>query len=338
MNKTLLLIFSLVFPILIVEAQEIFDFEAKIDNRDRFIFKEVTYTNEKDNIKLSGTLILPKGEYKSIVTIVPGSGKDTRHSHFVLAESLLENNIGVFRFDERGVGKSEGVNSSGVLKLSSDLSAGISYLRKLEGLANKKFGVIGHSLGGLAAVDAYEKQKQIDFMVLWAAPVKKHSAFIKHQIESDNPFFGAITAETKQQKLEIVEIIHQQIIENKDLNAWDIYKKCKKILKDELDVKKSQFQVYIMPYVVEIVRADYEQTYASSNIPILYIIGSEDKFVSPKNSSDLIKEFNNPMVEFRMYKGLNHYMTNGELEGIAREVYHLDQQVKNEMIDWIKNR
>ncbi|MEL6561285.1 MAG: alpha/beta fold hydrolase [Bacteroidota bacterium] len=338
MHKSLLLIFALLFSFHVAEAQEIFDFEAKIENRDRFIFKEMNYSNKKDNINLSGTLILPKSDYESIVTIVPGSGKDTRHSHFVLAETLLENNIGVFRFDERGVGKSEGLISSGALKLSGDLSAGISYLKNQKELVDKKFGVIGHSLGGMAAIDAYEKQNQLDFLVLWAAPVKKNSAFVKHQIESENPFFGAITAETKQKKLEIVEIIHQQIIENEELNAWDIYKKCKKILKDQLEVKKSQFQVYIMPYVVEIVRANYEQTYATADVPVLYIIGTKDKFVSPRNSSDLIKEFDNSFIDFRLYEGLNHYMTIGELTGIAREVYHLDDQVKNDVVEWIKNR
>ena len=80
-------------------SQEIIFYEKEISNRENYEFYDYTILQKKDNIKLSGTLITPKTNYDKIVFIVPGSGKDSRNSHFILTEFLLKNNIAVFSFD-----------------------------------------------------------------------------------------------------------------------------------------------------------------------------------------------------------------------------------------------
>ncbi len=52
---------------------------------------------------------------------------DSRHSHYLLTQELLKNNIAVFRYDERGVGKSDGKFSTvtyGISKITNDLERG----------------------------------------------------------------------------------------------------------------------------------------------------------------------------------------------------------------------
>lgn len=106
MKNTLLLI--TIFFSFSANSQNVFEYEKEINNNEDYDFKEINFLNHDDNITISGTLIEPKLDYDKIIIIVPGSGKDTRNSHYVLAEALLKNNIAVFRFDERGIGKSQG--------------------------------------------------------------------------------------------------------------------------------------------------------------------------------------------------------------------------------------
>ena len=51
---------------------------------------------------------------------------------------FLKNNIGVYRFDERGVGKSEGKFTKSIDHLSYDLAYAIMHLKSLLKLQEKK--------------------------------------------------------------------------------------------------------------------------------------------------------------------------------------------------------
>jgi len=89
MKLTYLILFTLILQNL--SAQSIFPYEQKIIPTKDLIFEEISFINPEASIRLSGTLIYPKDGYQKIIMIVPGSGKDTRHSHFQLVESFLQN-------------------------------------------------------------------------------------------------------------------------------------------------------------------------------------------------------------------------------------------------------
>lgn len=332
------IIYLLLFIISIgLRAQTIYSYEDEIKSKTSFVFEDVEFINSEDDIKLSGTLILPKCDFNKIIIIVAGAGKDTRHAHYYLAEQLLENSIGVFRFDERGVGKSEGEYSAGVTMLSIDLSFAISHLRKRSELASKQIGVMGHSLGGLASIDNYKNNSQIDFLIQFATPVRKHGAFIKHQINVDNKFFTGIKGDSKQDKLQIVELVHALILENEEDNAQEICKKAKKAIGKKYGFKKCQYGGYIQPYILETVRKDYEETYRTIDIPTLYIIGSKDQFVSPKNSIELLDEFGNTNIRIRQFEGLNHYLNKEELTSLTKSIYKMERGAVDEILNWLSS-
>ena len=131
----------LLFTVHLSVCQTIFSHERKIKNIENYISKEIGFYNSVDDLKISGTLITPKSEYKKIIIIVPGSGKDTRNSHYKLTEEFLKNNIGVYRFDERGVGKSEGKFTKSIDHLSYDLAYAIMHLKSLLKLQEKKIDI-----------------------------------------------------------------------------------------------------------------------------------------------------------------------------------------------------
>ena len=74
--------------------------------------KKSAIRNEKDNIKIAGTLTVPRGGGKyPAVLLITGSGSQDRnetiagHRPFlVLADHLTRNGIAVLRVDDRGIG------------------------------------------------------------------------------------------------------------------------------------------------------------------------------------------------------------------------------------------
>jgi len=132
-----------------MNAQEMNVYEKPIKNISSYNFEEIDFYDKKT--KLSGTLISPKTDYDKIVIITPGTGADTRHSHYILTEKLLENGIAVYRYDDRGIGKSKGRYQRQVKINSRDLYYAFHNLKNIPALSLKKIGVIGHSMGGLCS-------------------------------------------------------------------------------------------------------------------------------------------------------------------------------------------
>lgn len=200
--KILLLTFIFISANQLV-AQKSNEFEKELQNADRYNFEEINFIDAENNTKLSGTLIFPKKDYSKIVVIVPGSGKNTRNSHYILAEELLKNGIAVYRFDDRGVGKSEGKINFSVDQIIKDLYYALDNIQKNDSLSQKRIGILGHSLGGIATIDAYQEGIKIDFLILMSTPIEKFHNFNKPQYSSKTS--PGVKASTKSlfQNLEI---------------------------------------------------------------------------------------------------------------------------------------
>lgn len=135
-----------------------------------------TYTQEELIIKnkkvnISGTITLPKEKEFPIVILVSGSGQQNRdcelmgHKPFwVLADYLSKNGVGVFRYDDRGIGKSTGeFESSTETDFTSDLMAIFATLKKK--YPGHPIGIYGHSEGGIIGLRAAAQEKEIRFLI-----------------------------------------------------------------------------------------------------------------------------------------------------------------------------
>ena len=139
--------------------------------------EDVIFENKKDKITLAGTLTLPtkEGNYP-VVVLITGSGPQNRdeellgHKPFlVLADYLTKNGIAVLRFDDRGIGESQGdFKTATSLDFASDVESAVNYLQTRKEINKKKIGLIGHSEGGIIAPMVAAKSKDIDFIVLLA--------------------------------------------------------------------------------------------------------------------------------------------------------------------------
>lgn len=169
MKKIAFLILIVSFSI--TSAQTIFNHEKRVGHEENYVFKELNSEGTNTDVIISGTLITPSSEYNEIVIIAPGSGKDTRNSHYLITEELLKNNIAVYRYDDRGVGKSKGRYNGKIDHHIMDLYFAITTIQKVKNLASKKIGILGHSKGGYAAICNYQEKLNIDFLILMATPL-----------------------------------------------------------------------------------------------------------------------------------------------------------------------
>jgi hypothetical protein len=83
---------------------------------------------------------------------------------WVLADYLSKNGVGVFRYDDRGIGKSTGeFGSTTETDFTSDLLAIFAALKKK--YPGHPIGIYGHSEGGMIGLRAAAKEKEIRFLI-----------------------------------------------------------------------------------------------------------------------------------------------------------------------------
>ena len=124
--------------------------------------EEVTY--KSGDLKLAGTVTVPRDSVKPhpAAIIISGSGPQDRDGktpelqfsvqYKSLAHALSNSGVLVLRYDDRGVGKSEGnFQTASLSDFISDVQAGISYLKTRPDVDKNRICLIGHSEGAIIA-------------------------------------------------------------------------------------------------------------------------------------------------------------------------------------------
>ncbi|HWV56813.1 MAG TPA: alpha/beta hydrolase, partial [Longimicrobiales bacterium] len=89
----------------------------------------------------------------------------------VLADHLTNHGIAVLRWDDRGVGGSEGDFSTATSRdFAADAEAAFEYLRRRPEVASDAVGLAGHSEGGIVAGMVAARRSDVAFLILLAGP------------------------------------------------------------------------------------------------------------------------------------------------------------------------
>ncbi|WP_045688998.1 alpha/beta hydrolase family protein [Hymenobacter sp. AT01-02] len=122
--------------------------------------EEVAFTNSAAHVTLAGTLTIPlgPGPFPAVVLLSDMGAQDrdgTARSYrplLMLADYLSQQGIAVLRFDDRGVGKSEGDNAATTTaERVKDAQAAVAFLRARPDMVPTRIGLIGHGEGGNVA-------------------------------------------------------------------------------------------------------------------------------------------------------------------------------------------
>lgn len=194
--------------------------------------KEVSFQNPKDNVQIFGTFTYPidKARNYPIVFLASGSGPQDRncsilgHQSFLLiADQLARAGIATFRFDDRGAGESKANYSLASLSdFVSDLSVSIDYFAQDDQFKHHKFGLLGHSEGGMHIMGAYQQAKHpIDFMIFLAAcGVSGKEVLVQQQYEM--PLAEGLSEEIARWNKTLFQGISERVLAETDLVKCDI--------------------------------------------------------------------------------------------------------------------
>ncbi len=111
---------------------------------------ETAFTS--DGTRLAGRLVLPEGSAAvPIIVLVHGSEDSSALRDYALQRILPARGVGVFVFDKRGTGDSEGIYTHDIPQLARDAAAAYGEARRLSGHRLSRIGYYGMSQGGWTA-------------------------------------------------------------------------------------------------------------------------------------------------------------------------------------------
>lgn len=141
---------------------------------------EVSFSH--DDITLAGVLSLPDaaGPHPAVI-LISGSGSQDRHGETPaipgyrpfewIAEGLASEGVAVLRYDDRGVGGSDGsAHTATSAETARDVAAAVAFLRTHPGIDPSRIGLVGHSEGGLVAAMVAAEDPGVAFVVSLAGP------------------------------------------------------------------------------------------------------------------------------------------------------------------------
>lgn len=288
--------------------------------------KEVFFKNSDADIKLSGSLTVPKTEGKfPVVILINGSGPQDRdetiadHKPFwVIADHLSRNGIAVLRYDERGVGKSTGEFAGATsADLATDVEAAIEFLKDRREVDPGKIILAGHSEGGLLAPMIAARNSDVAGTILLAPPGVNGMKIVLNQSRLIAEASGTADADELEKQEKILGIAFE-LLKNPSNEEEDFYDQFKAKAAKVMGEDTNEFE--LGPETEMAVRqldtpwfryfATYEPVPAleKTTCPVLVLIGEKDLQVDPK--------LNLPPIESALTKAGNKDFTITQIESL----------------------
>ncbi len=296
-----------------------------------YLSETVQIKNTKANVNIEGTLTLPsgKGPFPAVI-LVSGSGPQERNSEilmhksfWVIADYFTRRGIAVFRYDERGVGKSTGTYTTATtIDFADDLEEIYKVIRKDKRLNPTKIGLMGHSEGGIIIAIAASKLKSVGFLVSLAGSAVsgyeilmeqakqmniaagKDSSFINYDYQFRKQIFEIFlnTPDKKEFSEKIKKLFESAIAELGEDKA------------KEYNITKSNADLWIMqlssPWMETFIRLDPAIYWSQITCPIMVLIGEKDLQVPYSQNMPRYKEVfeksKNKNVTLLKMESLNH--------------------------------
>jgi len=286
---------------------------------------------------LAGTLLLPKtgtAPYPVVITIT-GSGQQTRDEALPLpglekyrpfrqiAEALANHGIAVLRVDDRGVGKSTGLETLKTATSSDfadDTRAQIAFLRARKDIDPNRIALIGHSEGGMIAPMVAAADPRLAGIVLLAGTGKRGDEIIAYQVNQGGEADLTLTEEAKAKARAAQQEAMRKAIAN-DPSAPESL--------------RSPWMRYFLAY-------DPLPAIGKVRQPILILQGEFDRQVTADQAEMIEKAARaagNQDVTMRVFPGLNHLFlpakTGSPSEYSSLSTSIIPDEVMNQLSDWL---
>lgn len=312
---------------------------------------------------LGATLTLPKnaGNNYPIVVLASGTGPQDRNceilghkSFLVIADYFARNGIACLRFDDRGTGKSTGIYQMATLEdFASDVNACVDFLKKDKRFSKNSIGIAGHSEGGMHALIAAKKNKNIKFIIeLASVGTSGREVLIEQQylIPLKSGKSEAYAQWNKETYTGICDIISKYSVEKAVdplseflSKMYEIAPQEYKDVTSEMNFKLGTNMFINNEWGRQFVAFEAKDYLKKLKIPILAINGSQDIQVPPlENQRGFAQNFSKKSkVKSKaiVIDGLNHLFQKCEsctIYEYAELEETFSEQVLIAMRDWIK--
>jgi len=306
--------------------------------------RELTFTNAKDGTVLVGTLTIPgkppAGELVDTVEhpavlLISGSGAQDRDStimghkpFLVLADRLARAGIASFRFDDRGVGGSQGdAMQSTMLDFVDDARAAVQMMKLQADIDPMRVIVVGHSEGAMVAAELAADSQEVAGAVLLAGPAVPGGELLTRQAEAIMKASGVdekFIAESSKWQGVLVERVQADAPEDEQLDAM------RKMIEaqfraasavagqpnPEIDEKqvdelaRAQLEQLRTPWFRFFLLYDPRVALRKLRVPVLVLNGERDLQVAPdQNLPEMRKALaaaQNPDATVKMVADVNH--------------------------------
>ena len=323
----------------------------------------ITFSSLAKGIKLAGTLTVPKGPGPFPAAVfVSGSGGQDRdetmlgHKPFqVLADQLARLGIATLRYDDRGVGLSNGDQATGTSKdFANDAEGAHRFLKTAANIKRTKIGFIGHSEGALIAPMVAARNPDVAFVVMLAGPGVPGKDVILKQSEAIMKAMKASPAEIKKSRdsqlkiIAAVDAVVRKNPSNPDPNKLvaALKKETDALIAalppaDRIEAQKNramvdaQVQQFATPWFRYFLNYDPRTALRKVKVPVLVMNGDKDlQVIASQNVPEVEKALRaggNKRVTVRLMPGLNHLFQHTET-GSPQEYGTIDETFAPEAI------
>lgn len=301
--------------------------------------------------RLGGTLTLPdSSDPVSGVVLVAGAGPHDRDGTFmnhrpllVLADQLTRAGLAVLRFDERGVGRSEGEFAPATgEQLAEDIAAAVNTLRGHESVDGRQVGIVAHSEGGRISALAVKAHDAADFLVLLGAPARPRIKSLRAQAQqSSNPVIR-LQAAMAEATLQVdagadaepaLRLAAEEMLAGLDTPQRDMFGGREDTLVDQL------VQALGQPQARFSLAFNPGAALRQANVPVLALYGEKDRQIDAAGAAQALQEALDESAEVWTLPGLNHFFQQAET-GAPSEYSSIEQtlapQALEKIIDWLK--
>ncbi len=313
----------------------------------KYQIEEVTFVNKKEGNTLVGTLTIPEGDgpFPAMV-LVSGSGQQNRdeelmnHRPFwVIADYCALHGIAVLRYDDRGVGGSDGeVKNATSMDFSYDAEAAFDYLRNRKEINATKVGILGHSEGGIINFMVSARRPEVAFLVSLAGPSVNGIEVLKEQQaailrasgmpEEMVQFSGNANAqmfdiiETSNDREEADSLLRQL------LKGWGYNE----------ELTEQTVGQMASPWMYYFLRYDPTDAIVKTNCPALLLNGTKDlQVIASQNLpgyEKIIAEHGKTNLTLRELPDLNHLFQHCET-GSPNEYFEIEETISPEVLQRI---
>jgi pimeloyl-ACP methyl ester carboxylesterase len=333
-----------IFGIAVCALNVVFATGLNAQENSSYFSKELEVFNERDSLTLAGTLRAPDsvGEFP-LAIFISGSGPQDRYStigrhrpFLRIANKLLEIGVATLYFDDRGTGQSSGSRFTNTMEAEMTdhqlIWDAVPAIVSDSAIQFESVGLIGHSLGGMIAMEL-SSTNPIDFMVLLATPFEKGTEMMLKQKELIERVSG-VPENSIQIGLQSLRPVYSLLLEKQDDPQLDSL-----LLQtiEEMDttgfysstMKKSLVYQLTQTVMFDILTFDPQQQEYAIDMPTLFVYGSKDLQVPPSHS---IKHLNQRMadsvgtIDYVLLSGLNHLLQKSK-DGHPLDYYLLDEGI-----------